>query len=442
MNADDDPLLEKEERPTEYEPSLSSPATCYVNCLKSIVGSGVIALPFAIKKTGWTLGILSLLFVAMLSDYTMRQLVYTNRMFRQRHPMMESMSIRDVAREALGGFGIVITDIALTLCQFGAGCSFLAFISENLADVFASGDDKAHERARQTILAVTSVLVLVLSLLKTTTYLAPTAYVGNFCFVVGIIGVWYIGFSDHPPSFKNTVAVDWSGIPSFFGIACFAFSAHPQVVVLEQAARDKPGYIKILDAAVISATIAFAAFGVLGYLFFGEKTESIIFLNLGHGAVATMVKIMMATMVVFNYPFTLVPLLENIEQMFKMRKTIGPGMLSIFVGPQRALMRTLVVLGTVVVADLVQDFGFLTAITGSLANGIIAFVLPPLFYVGIHSGRSSVNKNTEDNGEEEHKKGRPSSPSKAVLWANCALAMCGTAFSLGSAGVILAKKLG
>jgi amino acid permease len=227
----DEPLLKVPGDGIVDESSLSSSATSYVNLLKSIVGSGVIALPFAIKKTGWLLGISMLLMVALLSDYTMRQLVFTNRIYRRRHPEAVTMSIRDIAREALGTLGIVLTDCAVTLCQFGAGCSFLAFISENLADVIASGDGKAHETARQVVLAVTGVVVLVLTLLKSTTYLAPTAYIGNFCFVVAVLGVWVIGFTDHPPSFHGTVATDVDGIAPFFGIACFAFSAHPQVYV-------------------------------------------------------------------------------------------------------------------------------------------------------------------------------------------------------------------
>jgi hypothetical protein len=47
----------------------------------------------------------------------------------------------------------------------------------------------------------------------------------------------------------------------------------------------------------MSATVAFALFGGLGYLFFKEDTQSIIFLNLGHGIIATMVKLLMVSAV-------------------------------------------------------------------------------------------------------------------------------------------------
>jgi hypothetical protein len=144
-----------------------------------------------------------------------------------------------------------------------------------------------------------------------------------------------------------------------------------------------------------------------------------------------------AVMVVFNYPFSLIALVENIEQTFKMGNGTCVGVFSVFVAPKRALMRTLVVLGTVVVAEVVQDFGFLTAITGSLANGVIAFVLPPLFYIGMHWGSRSRDLDGAVGAE-----GEASRPGKLVLAANCVLALGGTAFALGSALLILAAKFG
>ncbi len=48
------------------------------------------------------------------------------------------------------------------------------------------------------------------------------------------------------------------------------------------------------------------------------------------------------------------------------------------------IMRIAVVAFTCVVGACLPNFGYITALVGSISNGMLAFVLPPLFYLGLN----------------------------------------------------------
>ena len=96
---------------------------------------------------------------------------------------------------------------------------------------------------------------------------------------------------------------------------------------------------------------------------------------------------------------------------------------SYFVDTKRALHRTAWVVLTGLVA-LYADFGFLTSLTGCLSNALLAFVLPPWFYLALfwecYRERSAWNC--------------------LVIAFNVTLAIAGTAFAAGSSYSLLANK--
>lgn len=55
--------------------SLSSLSQTSFNYINSIVGSGVIGIPYALVRAGFGVGLILLLFVAVITDYSLRLMV-------------------------------------------------------------------------------------------------------------------------------------------------------------------------------------------------------------------------------------------------------------------------------------------------------------------------------------------------------------------------------
>jgi hypothetical protein len=76
----EDPLIGKDE---EDDSELASPKAAFNNTWKSIVGSGVIGLPWAVSSCGYVVGTAGLVVIALLSAYTMQHMVFGQRCVRE-----------------------------------------------------------------------------------------------------------------------------------------------------------------------------------------------------------------------------------------------------------------------------------------------------------------------------------------------------------------------
>jgi solute carrier family 38 (sodium-coupled neutral amino acid transporter), member 11 len=68
-------FIQNEEQPVDD--SLSTLSETSFNYINSIVGSGVIGIPYALVRAGYGVGLILLIFVAVITDYSLRLMVST-----------------------------------------------------------------------------------------------------------------------------------------------------------------------------------------------------------------------------------------------------------------------------------------------------------------------------------------------------------------------------
>ena len=64
----------------EYENGKASMLATTANYVNSILGSGMIGIPFALKEAGFGVGIILLVVVAFLTDYSLRLMIKVGSM--------------------------------------------------------------------------------------------------------------------------------------------------------------------------------------------------------------------------------------------------------------------------------------------------------------------------------------------------------------------------
>eukprot|EP00735_Rhodelphis_limneticus_P008302 TRINITY_DN211_c0_g1::TRINITY_DN211_c0_g1_i1::g.1613::m.1613 TRINITY_DN211_c0_g1::TRINITY_DN211_c0_g1_i1::g.1613 ORF type:complete len:442 (+),score=24.63,sp/F4ILY9/AVT3B_ARATH/29.93/9e-38,Aa_trans/PF01490.13/3.2e-59 TRINITY_DN211_c0_g1_i1:82-1407(+) len=365
---------------------LSSHWQSFVTTFKAAVGAGVVALPYAFKQAGLLPGSIGLLLVYAASNYTMRQIVQCIRIVRTRklesfdliHEPRMDLGYAEVGQEALGSWGRFASYFSLISCQFVAVCSYLIFISENLSEVF--------QVPRQTIVLMCFPFILPMALAKNTTYLAPTSTFGNLSVTIAVLTVFYYGFKHSPPSLDHVELTNGiAGLPDFFGVVVFTFSAHCEIIPIEFDAGDKPGYYRVLDYAIFCVAVLYGSVASIGYLCFGEDTHAIIFKDLGSGAVANFVKVTMSISILFNYPLSLLPATNMLDGMLLDADNTPHRLYR----RQKRILRAIVVILSCIVAVSTERFGAVTTLAGGF-NGFLAFVLPPIFYVSL-KGRKNCS---------------------------------------------------
>ena len=111
----------------------ASPLSCFVNLANTILGSGMLGLPYAFSRTGWVLGSFLLLTCGCLSSFALHLL--TLCALKEKQPS----SFYTVAHSALPKFTLLI-DIAVAVKCFGVATSYLIVIGDLMPDVMTFFD--------------------------------------------------------------------------------------------------------------------------------------------------------------------------------------------------------------------------------------------------------------------------------------------------------------
>lgn len=93
------------------------------NFINSIVGAGIIGLPYAIKRCGFISGCILLVFVALASKYTVNLLISTG----VKH---NCLSYESVAQRAFGETGYYLCSFFMFVMAFGAMCAYFIIIGK------------------------------------------------------------------------------------------------------------------------------------------------------------------------------------------------------------------------------------------------------------------------------------------------------------------------
>lgn len=121
---------------------------------------------------------------------------------------------------------------------------------------------------------------------------------------------------------------------------------------------------------------------ILGYLMYGDSVNSQVTLNLPAGKLSSKVAIYTTLINPFSkYALMIAPVATAIEERLIMDNKRSATL----------LIRSLVVLSTVVIALTIPFFGSLMALVGSLLSIIVSMMLPCICYIKIF-GASQVRK--------------------------------------------------
>lgn len=363
-------------------PPLSSKFKTLANIFISIVGSGVLGLPYSFKKTGWVTGMLMLFLVAFLTYHCMILLVHTRRKLEHSNddvnvgfPKINSFG--DLGHAIVGPLGKLFVDVMIVFSHCGFCVSYLIFISTTLA--YLAGDDDTSSASWSSLFwgfATPKVLFLWgcfpfqlgLNAIPTLTHLAPLSIFADFVDIVAksvvMVDDVFVFMKNRPPlkAFGG-----WSVFLYGLGVAVYAFEGIGLVLPLEAEAKDKEKFGGVLGVGMLLISLLYASFAALGYLAFGEGTQEIITTNLGQGVVSALVQLGLCINLFFTFPLMMNPVYEVVERRLCDYKFC-------------LWMRWLLVFGVSLVALMVPNFADFLSLVGSSVCVILSFVLPAMFH--------------------------------------------------------------
>nr|DAD46545.1 TPA_asm: hypothetical protein HUJ06_016482 [Nelumbo nucifera] len=255
------PLLEPS------SPTGTSSVQTLGNIIVSIVGTGVLGLPFAFKVAGWLAGSLGV-------------------HCRDRLASEEVHTYGDLGFKAFGRTGRYLTEFLICISQCGGSVAYLVFIGQNLSSIVGT-----HTLTLSSCIFLLVPVEIALSWIRSLSALSPFSIFADICNVLAIAIVvkedlqLFDGFS------KREVITSVGGLPFAGGVAVFCFEGFGMTLALEASMRERKNFRWVLGQAFTGITLVYVLFGFFGYLAYGDQTRDIITLNLPKNWSATAVKV-------------------------------------------------------------------------------------------------------------------------------------------------------
>ncbi|OAD02873.1 hypothetical protein MUCCIDRAFT_178357 [Mucor lusitanicus CBS 277.49] len=351
----------------------------------SIIGAGIIGLPFAFKEAGFWMGIFLLVALTIVVDWTVRLLMYNGKLAGR-------STYQDLMEFAFGRPGLIAISIFQFAFAFGGMCAYCVIIGDTVPHVIRSLFPKIHQvpvvwifgDRRLCISFFTLFVSYPLSLYRDISKLAKTSALALIAIIVIIVSVAVEG-PGMPTDIRGSSDVMFNFINDevFQAIAVisFAFVCHHNSFLIFGSLK-QPSLNRFAVVTHWSMGIAFFtcfALAVSGYLVFTDKTVGNILNNFPSDN--TFINI--ARLAFGLNMFTTIPL-----EAFVCREV-----LETFYWPsapfdktRHFLITTALILITLTISLLTCNLGIVLELTGGFSATVLAFVLPPLCFLKLAGG--------------------------------------------------------
>uniref|UniRef100_A0A3B5M6A7 Solute carrier family 38 member 5a n=1 Tax=Xiphophorus couchianus TaxID=32473 RepID=A0A3B5M6A7_9TELE len=370
------------------------------NLSNAIMGSGILGLAYAMSNTGIILFIILLLFIALLSAYSIHLLLKCAGVVGIR-------AYEQLGNRAFGPPGKMLAAIVITVHNIGAMSSYLYIVKSELPLVIQAFLGKQHVNTgewfldgRYLIIIVSAIIILPLALMKQLGYLGYTSGFSLSCMVFFLISVIYKKFS--LPCFfdsSNTTSLhddDFSKLNSTcdaklftinseaaytIPIIAFAFVCHPEVLPIYTELRNanKKRMQKVANISILAMFVMYLLTAIFGYLTFYAGVEAELLHTYSKvdplDVLILCVRLAVLVAVTLTVPVVLFPIRRAVLQIFFPDK------------PFHWARHILIAFSLIFVVNLlvifVPSIKDIFGVIGATSAPSLIFILPAIFYIRI-----------------------------------------------------------
>jgi len=354
-----------------------------IHMLKGNIGTGILAMPDAIKNSGLLVGNIGLVLMATICVHCMHILVSSSQELCRR-TNVPFLSYSDVASSCFAtssnpklqrysGAARIVIDCFLCITQLGFCCVYFVFVSQNLQQVLNPYFGDLDYRVYMSILLLPMLLLVSIRNLK---YLSPVSMLANLLQFIGLGIIFYYLLQDIPAVSERKLFASMGQLPLYFGTAIYAFEGIGIVLPLENSMKnpqDMKGWNGVLNTSMTIVSCLYIAVGFFGYLKYGEAVLGSITLNLPVGDVlATVVRMVMSFAIFFSYALQFYVPIDIINPYIQPYVSEKNQLKAEYV------LRLALVLLTFALAAAIPKLDLFISLVGSISSSTLALMAPPV----------------------------------------------------------------
>ena len=359
--------------------NLASTFETFWNISNTIQGLPILVIPYAVRNGGY-LAILTLLLVAVASNYTgktiVRCLYETDPQSGKRKRIRNSYAdVGNAFLPRVGGHLVLCTQFLELL--FVASV-YPLLVGELLAKSFP------HVAASCWLwMLIGGVLFVPNMFLRNLSQVAWTSILTVLSAKVIFITVLAYGLLQFQNWELSSLAhFDASTYPSALGILVASYLSQPFVSLIEGSMRHKDKFNLMMNLSYGTMTLLNVIIGIVGYVSFKHATAEVITNNLPEGPFRIAVNVMAAVLSFTSYTlpmFTIFEIIEN-SALPCLPQNFGQYICS----PSVLVFRLSLISISVIFAATFPAYTYLLAFVGSIAGISLEFIFPPLFHLKIY----------------------------------------------------------
>ncbi|VFQ92460.1 unnamed protein product [Cuscuta campestris] len=371
------PLLPPQE--DEEKQRQSSFAQTVLNGINVLCGVGILSTPYAVRQGGWV-GLSVLFFYAVLSFYTGILL----RRCLDSQPGLQTYP--DIGHAAFGSVGRAVISVTLCVELYVSCIEYIILEADNLSSLFPNAHlslGGLHLDAHHLFALIATLAVLPTTWLRDLSVLSYLSAGGVIASLTVVASLYWVGLVNHVGFESKETTLNLSTLPVAVGLYGYCYSGHAVFPSIYTSMQKRNQFPAVLLTSFGIVTLMYGGVAVMGYKMFGDCAESQFTLNMPKELVAS--KIAVWTTVVnplTKYALVMAPVALSLEEMLPSSGKVKSRVYSI-------LIRTALVISSLVFGLLIPFFGLVMAFIGSFLTMLVMLIFPCACYLSILRGKLS-----------------------------------------------------
>ncbi|CUS24325.1 LAQU0S15e01970g1_1 [Lachancea quebecensis] len=357
--------------------SKSNILMAFMNMANSILGAGIIGQPFAVKNCGLLGGVLAIVLLSFLVDWTIRLIVVNLR-------ISGKTTYQDSVELAMGRKGKLLILLSNGLFAFGGCIGFCIIIGDTIPHVlraFFSGHDNLFHR-NIVIVVVTCLISFPLSLNRDISKLSKASMLALASMVVIVVIVVCKGpttDSAYKGSFNSGNLLFTPRIFQGLSVISFALVCHHNTsfIYFSLKTPSLKRFDRLTHFSCFIAMVFCFLMGFTGFLVFKDKTKGNILNNFpGNDNAVNVARFCFGFNMLTTFPLEIFVLRDVIKDLlfFNSEPKGQPRVLSLKL---HVIISTVLVFGTMAISLTTCNLGALFELIGATTASLMAYILPP-----------------------------------------------------------------
>ncbi|KAI1796393.1 amino acid transporter [Ganoderma leucocontextum] len=350
------------------------------NMANSILGAGIIGLPYAIRQAGFFTGLLLLVVLCGVTDWTIRLIVVNAKLSGQN-------SYIGIMNHCFGSSGRAAVSFFQFAFAFGGMCAFGIIIGDTIPHVIRSVFPQLYRvpvlsllTNRQFVIALCTICVSYpLSLYRDIHKLSRAsglALVGMLIIVTSVLieGPHVPQELKGNPNARFTFLGD--GVFQAIGVISFAFVCHHNSLLIYGSLRTPTldRFNKVTHISTAISLVACSTLAISAYIVFTDKTQGNILNNFGRfDTLINVARFCFGLNMFTTLPLELFVCREVIEQYFFQHESFNM--------QRHVFFTTAILCSSMIIAIITCDLGVMLEITGGVSATALAFIFPAMCYI-------------------------------------------------------------